>query len=74
MGLSLIHIYKLIRQAGLATSNTEAAGKIKGGGVSIAGVKMVAQEVLVNMPLGQDVVLGVGRKMKRVRVMPDAGT
>ena len=69
-----VRIDKLIRQAGLATSNTEAAGKIKGGGVSIAGVKMVAQEVLVNMPLGQDVVLGVGRKMKRVRVMPDAGT
>ncbi|HWX92625.1 MAG TPA: tyrosine--tRNA ligase [Terriglobales bacterium] len=68
-----VRIDKLIRQAGLATSNTEAAARIKGGAVSMAGEKIVPQQVLANMPLYHDVVLGVGRKMKRVRVVPDAG-
>jgi tyrosyl-tRNA synthetase len=64
-----VRIDKLIRQAGLSTSNTEAAAKIKGGAVRIAGKDIDAQEVLVNMPLNQDVVLRVGRRMKRVRVV-----
>src|SRR6266496_1704663 len=61
-----VRIDKLIRQAGLATSNTEAAAKVKSGAVSIAGENIGAQEVVVNMPLNQDVVLRVGRKMKKV--------
>jgi len=66
-----VRIDKLIRQAGLATSNTEAAAKVKSGAVSLAGEDIGAQEVLVNMPLNQDVVLRVGRRMKRVRVVSD---
>jgi tyrosyl-tRNA synthetase len=61
-----VRIDKLIRQAGFATSNTEAAAKVKNGAVSIAGENIGAQEVVVNMPLNQDVVLRVGRKMKKV--------
>jgi tyrosyl-tRNA synthetase len=64
-----IRIDKLIRQAGLASSNTEAAARIKGGAVSIAGENIGAQEVLVNMPLNGDVVLRVGRRMKRVHLV-----
>jgi ribosomal 50S subunit-recycling heat shock protein len=65
----LVRVDKLIRQAGLATSNTEAAAKIKSGAVSIAGENIGAQAVIVSMPLNQDIVLRVGRRMKRVRVV-----
>jgi tyrosyl-tRNA synthetase len=68
-----VRIDKLIRQAGLATSNTEAAAKIKSGAVRVAGEDIGTQEVLVNMPLNQDIVLRVGRRMKRVRVVSDGG-
>ena len=69
-----VRIDKLIRQAGLATSNTEAAAKVKSGAVSIAGQNVSAQEVLVNMPLNQDVVVRVGRQMRKVRLVdPNAG-
>jgi len=64
-----VRIDKLIRQAGLASSNTEAAVKIKSGAVSIAGANIGAQEVLVNTPLNQDIVLRVGRKMKKVKLI-----
>ncbi len=64
-----VRIDKLIRNAGLATSNTEAAGKVKNGAVSIAGEAIAVQEVFVNMPLNQDVVLRVGRRMKRIRLV-----
>jgi tyrosyl-tRNA synthetase len=64
-----VRVDKLIRQAGLATSNTEAAAKIKSGAVSIGGEDIGAQEVLVNTPLNQDVVLRVGRKMKKVKLI-----
>jgi tyrosyl-tRNA synthetase len=68
-----VRIDKLIRQAGLATSNTEAAAKLKSGAVGIAGENIGAQEVFVNMPLNQYVVLRVGRRIKRVRVVSDSG-
>jgi tyrosyl-tRNA synthetase len=64
-----VRVDKLIRQAGLAASNTEAATKIKSGAVSVAGQDIGAQEVIVNMPLNLDVVLRVGRKMKSVKVI-----
>ena len=64
-----IRLDKLLRHVGLAVSNTDAAGKIKSGAVSIDG--QVAQSVVVNLPLNQHVMLRVGRRMKKVRVMSD---
>jgi tyrosyl-tRNA synthetase len=64
-----VRVDKLIRQAGLATSNTEAAAKIKNGAVSIRGEDIGVQVVLVNIRLNEDMVLRVGRRMKRVRVV-----
>jgi tyrosyl-tRNA synthetase len=62
-----VRVDKLIRRAGLATSNTEAAAKIKGGAVSIAGEGV--HVVLVNIRLNEDMVLRVGRRMKKVRIV-----
>jgi tyrosyl-tRNA synthetase len=70
-----IRVDKLIRLSGLATSNTEAGAKIKQGAVSLMevdGEKIDSPKGLLAMvPLGQELVLRVGRKMKRVRVLPD---
>jgi len=63
-----LRLFKVICYAGLATSNTEAVAKIKSGAVSVDGVDIGAQEVVVNFPLSRDVVLRVGRRMKRVRI------
>jgi tyrosyl-tRNA synthetase len=68
-----VRIDKLIRQANLASSNTEAAAKIKSGAVSIGGQSVGAQEVLVNMPLDREVILRVGRRIKRVRLIDPNG-
>jgi tyrosyl-tRNA synthetase len=64
----LVRIDKLIRQAGLATSNTEAAAKIKSGAVSLDG-EIGPREMIVYMRPNHQVVLRVGRKMKRVEVV-----
>jgi tyrosyl-tRNA synthetase len=61
-----LRLHKIICYAGLATSNTEAVAKIKSGAVSIDGLD--TQEVVVNFPLSRDVVLRVGRRMKKVRI------
>ncbi|MGA9545634.1 MAG: tyrosine--tRNA ligase [Candidatus Sulfotelmatobacter sp.] len=69
---------KLIRLAGLATSNTEAAAKQKQGAVSLVSIGGenidTGRELVVMMPVDQDVVLRVGRRMKRVRVISDGGS
>jgi hypothetical protein len=71
----VIRIDKLIRLAGLATSNTEAAGKQKQGAVSLVSVDGenidMKREMVVMVPIDQDLVLRVGRKMKRIRVIGD---
>jgi tyrosyl-tRNA synthetase len=69
-----VRLDKLIRQAGLATSNTDAAAKIKGGAVSVDGRGISGQEILVNVPLNRELVLRVGRRMKRVRVIDPSGS
>jgi tyrosyl-tRNA synthetase len=73
----LIRIDKLIRRAGLATSNTEAAGKQKQGAVSLVNVDGenidMKREPVVMVPINQDMVLRVGRRMKRIRVVSDLG-
>ena len=68
-----VRIDKLIRQSGLASSNTEAAARIKGKAVNIAGQDIGPEEVLVNIPLNQDLVLRVGRRMRKVRVVDPNG-
>jgi tyrosyl-tRNA synthetase len=65
----LVRLDKLIRQADLATSNTDAASKIKNGAVSINGDGLTARNVVVNAPVNRDFVLQVGRRMKKVRII-----
>jgi tyrosyl-tRNA synthetase len=71
----LVRIDKLVRLAGLATSNTEAAGKHKQGAVSLIGIDGenidIKREMVVFVPVDQDLVLRVGRKMKRIHVISD---
>jgi tyrosyl-tRNA synthetase len=70
----LVRIDKLVRLAGLAASNTEAAGKHKQGAVSISinGDNIDLKRAMVVMvPVDQYLVLRVGRKMKRIRVIGD---
>ena len=64
-----MRIDKLVRQAGLAASNTEASAKVKGGAVEIAGQKIGPNELVVALPANELVVLRVGRRMKRVRLV-----
>jgi len=70
----LVRIDKLVRLAGLATSNTEAAGKHKQGAVSISinGENIdIKRGMALFVPVDQVLVLRVGRKMKRIRVIGD---
>jgi tyrosyl-tRNA synthetase len=70
----LVSLDKLIRLSGLAASNTEAAGKQKQGAVSLSidGEKIdTRQELVVMVPVNQDLVLRVGRKMKKIRVISE---
>jgi tyrosyl-tRNA synthetase len=73
----LIRLDKLIRVAGLATSNTEAAGKQKQGAVSLVSIDGenidTRRELVVMIPVNRDLVLRVGRKIKKVRVISDGG-
>ncbi len=71
----VVRIDKLIRLAGLAASNTEAASKHKQRAVSLVsidgeGIEM-QRELVVTIPVNRDLVLRVGRKMKKVRVIFD---
>jgi tyrosyl-tRNA synthetase len=61
-----VRVDKLVRQAGLASSNTEAAAKVKSKAVSIDG--RVVDQPIVGICPSPDFVLRVGRKMKRVHL------
>jgi tyrosyl-tRNA synthetase len=61
-----LRIDKLVRYAGLASSNTEAAGRLKQGAVSIDGETVHPDKVCVRVPIGGTFVLRVGRRMKKV--------
>ncbi|MCU1302872.1 MAG: tyrosyl-tRNA synthetase [Candidatus Sulfotelmatobacter sp.] len=65
----LVRLDKLIRQAGLANSNNEAAGKLKSGSVSIDGEAVGETNFMSDMPLDHYAVLRVGRRMKKVRLI-----
>jgi len=65
----LVRLDKLIRRAGLATSNTEAATKLKGGAVSVDGESIGPDEFLISMAANLYAVLRVGRRIKKVRLI-----
>jgi tyrosyl-tRNA synthetase len=63
-----VRVDKLVRQAGLAASNTEALTKVKGKAVSING-KDLGENDLVIVCCLRELTLRVGRKMKRVNLV-----
>ena len=65
----LIRVDKLIRQAGLSNSNTEAATRVKSGAVTIDGESIGPEEFLVYMAANLYAVLRVGRRIKKVRLI-----
>ncbi len=75
--LEMVRIDKLIRLAGLAASNTEAAGKHKQGAVSLVRIDGddidTKKELVVFAPINQDLVLRVGRRMKKIRIVDPTG-
>jgi tyrosyl-tRNA synthetase len=76
--LKPIRVDRLVRFAGLAASNTEAAGKQKQGAVILFDANMqpiaVSPSLAAWVPLDADLTLRVGRRMKRVRIVdPGSG-
>src|SRR5437899_11188280 len=72
--LKPIRVDRLIRIAGLAASNTEAAGKLKQqGAVSLSNGDRPQVPVPPNLaawvPMDADLILRVGRRMKKVRIV-----
>jgi len=65
----LIRVDKLIRCAGLAGSNTEAAGKVKEGAVTVDGQSIDRRVVWGHARLGIPFVLRVGKKLRKVRIV-----
>jgi tyrosyl-tRNA synthetase len=68
-GRSLVRLDKLIRQAGLAGSNSEAGKLLKSGAVAIEGEAVSESTLIADVLLGHYFFLRVGRRMKRVRVV-----
>jgi len=64
-----IRVDKLIRQAGLAASNTDAAAKVRGKAVTINGVSLTDKDLIVISAL-RELTLRVGRRMKQVNLIP----
>lgn len=63
-----MRVDKLIRQAGLAASNTEASTKVRGKAVSINGRDLGESDLVVICCI-RELTLRVGRRMKRVNLM-----
>jgi len=61
-----VRIDKLVHQAGLAASNTDAVSKIKSGAVRINGSVMAEMVVICYV---RQFVLAVGRRQKRVKLI-----
>ena len=64
-----IRVDKLIRQAGLAASNTDAAAKVRSKAVAINGVGLTDNDLIVISAL-RELTLRVGRRMKQVNLIP----
>ena len=65
----IVRLDKLIRQAGLASSNSEAGAKLRSRAVSINGNAIGDNNFIADMPADQYAVLRVGRRMKKVRIV-----
>ena len=65
----IVRLDKLIRKAGLASSNSDAASKLKGGAVNIDGEAVGESNFIADMAVSSDAVLRVGRRMIRVRLV-----
>jgi tyrosyl-tRNA synthetase len=64
-----IRVERLVRQAGLAASNTEAVTKLKSKAVSINGIGLGEKDLVVICTL-RELTLRVGRRMKIVHLIP----
>ncbi len=70
----MVRLDKLVREAGLAASNREAATKIKSGAVGINGENVGEEELFVQMPANLYAILRLGRHMKKIRLIaPKSG-
>ncbi len=65
----IVRLDKLIRYAGLASSNNEAGAKLRGGAVAIDGETIGESNFIADIPLDYYVVLRVGRRMKKARLV-----
>ena len=65
----VVRLDKLIRHAGLASSNSEAGAKLKGGAVAFDGTTIGESNFIADMPLDYHVLVRVGRRMKNVRLV-----
>jgi len=76
-GTDLIRLDKLVRLAGLAASNTEAAGKQKQGAISLVSIDGenidTKRELAAFVPINETLVLRVGRRMKKVTIIDPSG-
>jgi tyrosyl-tRNA synthetase len=70
----IVRLDKLIRQAGLASSNSEAGAKLKGGAVGIDGEAIGESNFIADVPVGRYFVLRVGRRMKKVRLIDQSSS
>jgi len=64
-GVATIKVDKVIAKAGLAESNSDAQRKIKAGSVKFDGV--AHKELYSQVPVPSEIIVRVGRKMKKVR-------
>jgi tyrosyl-tRNA synthetase len=71
-GRRIIRLDKLIRLANLASSNSEAGKFLKSGAVAIDAEVIGENNFIADMLLNHYVLLRVGRRMKRVRVVEAA--
>ena len=65
----IVHLNKLLCRFGFAKSNTEAATRIRAGAVEIDGVRIPPGIVLVQVPVNTEIVIRIGRRMKKVRIV-----
>jgi len=71
--LKPVRVGKLTCMAGLTASNTEAVGKYKQGAVALLDGNMqpmgISPSLAAWVPLDTDLILRVGRRMKKVRIV-----
>jgi ribosomal 50S subunit-recycling heat shock protein len=65
----VVRLDKLIRHAGLASSNSEAGAKLKSGAVAFDGTTIGESNFIADMPSDYHVPVRVGRRMKKVRLV-----